>query len=491
MKKILTFLALTCIFVILLVTSCAESKIVEAKKIVIPENVNLRDIEVEVNGHDFAKGVFDENCASCHDADMAVFLKRKWKNGNSWNEVRHSIKSGHAEIENANFAETLPDSACNKLADYILTGIERRTMNSFEEEPDWSGIIKTHALTFKLDTVVRGLENPWGLAFLPNGDILVTDINGKFYRHREGEELHEITGVPEVKFRGQGGLLDVEVHPDFKSNQLVYLTYSKPKGEKESTTTLLKAKLLNDELSEQEIILEALPYRSAGLHFGSRLEFDDKGYLFLTIGDRFNRDVNPQNLDNHCGKIHRINDDGSIPEDNPFVNTPGALPSIWSYGHRNPQGLFFDKSTGTMWETEHAPRGGDEVNIIKKGLNYGWPIVSYGINYSGTVFTELTSREDLESPVHYYLPSTGTCGLTLVDSDKYPGWKGDLLAGSLRFQYLSRLVLDGNKVVGEERLLENIGRLRTVNMGNDGYIYIGVEDPGYVFRLTSVSDDIE
>ena len=184
MKKTLTFLALTCIFVILLVTSCAESKIVEAKKIVIPENVNLRDIEVEVNGHDFAKGVFDENCASCHDADMAVFLKRKWENGNSWNEVRHSIKSGHAEIENANFAETLPDSACNKLADYILTGIERRTMYSFEEEPDWSGIIKTHALTFKLDTVVRGLENPWGLAFLPNGDILVTDINGKFYTRK-------------------------------------------------------------------------------------------------------------------------------------------------------------------------------------------------------------------------------------------------------------------------------------------------------------------
>lgn len=470
--------------------SCAENKIVEAKKIVIPENVTLRDIEVEVNGHDYAKGLFEENCVSCHKADMAVFLKREWENGNSWNEVKRSMVSGHEDIQQANFVGNLPDSAYNKLSDYILTAIEARTMNSFEEEPDWSGIVQSEVQSFKLDTVLTGLKVPWGLAFLPNNDILVTDINGKFYRHRDGEEHHEISGVPEVKFKGQGGLLDVEVHPDFATNQLVYLSYSKPRGEDEVTTAVLKSRLVNDELVNQEIILEGLPYRTNSLHFGSRMEFDDQGHLFITAGDRFTRDENPQNLGYHAGKVHRLNYDGSIPEDNPFVGTEDALGSVWSYGHRNPQGLVFDKNTGTLWESEHAPRGGDEINIIKKGLNYGWPIVSYGINYSGTIFTELTEREDFEPPIHYYLPSTAACGLTIVNSDKYPNWKGDLLAGSLRYQYLSRLVLDGKKVVGEERLLENIGRLRTVNMGNDGYIYIGVEDPGTVFKLVPMEPEI-
>jgi glucose/arabinose dehydrogenase len=334
-----------------------------------------------------------------------------------------------------------------------------------------------------LDTVATGLHIPWGLAFLPDGDVIITDRKGPVYRQRKGEEKKEIKGTPEVKFTGQGGMMDVELHPDFANNQVIYLSYSKPKGEEESTTAVMMARLVNDELVDQKIILEALPYYSTGYHYGSRLEFDDQGYLFISIGDRGKRDIMPQDLAFPGGKIHRINADGSIPKDNPFVNTPGALPSIWSYGHRNPQGLIYDKENGILWETEHAPRGGDELNIITKGTNYGWPLISYGIEYSGGRFTDLTEQEGMEQPIFYYLPSTGTCGLTLVTSDRYPKWKGDLLAGSLRFQYVSRLKMENNQVVGEERLLDNIGRLRTVNEGPDGYIYISVEDPGYVFRL--------
>ena len=270
------------------------------------------------------------------------------------------------------------------------------------------GLIQSEVQTFKLDTIVKGLEIPWGLDFLPNGDLLVTDRNGKFYRHREGEDLHEIKGVPDVKYKGQGGLLDVEVHPDFASNQTIYLAYSKPKGLTSSTTAILKAKLVNDVLEDGEIIMEALPYRDTRHHYGCRMVFDKDGYLFVAIGDRGKRDENPQSLDNHCGKVHRINADGSIPQDNPFVNTPNAIPSIWSYGHRNPQGLIIDKNTGIIWETEHGPRGGDELNIIQKGLNYGWPVISYGINYSGTRFTNLTEKEGMEQ-AHFLLSALHWC----------------------------------------------------------------------------------
>ncbi len=463
------------LLVICLVVACQEGKVKETVKAM-----------AEGEEFTYAKDLYQKHCVACHEATISAFVNRIWKRGNSWNEVHQSIKIGHKGIEKVAFADALSDSDYNKLTDYILSAIEKRTIASFEEEPDWTGTIRSEVETFKLDTVVRGLKIPWGLAFLPNGDLLVTDRSGKFYRKQEGADLRQIRGVPAVKYKGQGGLLDVEVHPDFASNQTIYLAYSKPKGISASTTAILKAKLVNDALTEKEIILEALPYRDTRHHYGCRMAFDKDGYLFISIGDRGKRDENPQSLDNHCGKIHRINADGSIPKDNPFVSTPNAIPSIWSYGHRNQQGLVIDDNTGTVWSTEHGPRGGDELNIIQKGLNYGWPIISYGINYSGTRFTNLTKKEGMEQPVFYYLPSIGACGLTLVTGDKYPDWTGSLLSGSLRFQYISRLKMKNNQVTGEERLLENIGRLREIVMGKDGYIYFTVEDPGFVFRLTPV-----
>lgn len=438
----------------------------------------------------YADNLYKENCASCHEKTVTKFIQREWVHGNSWNEVNRSIRYAHTFMDSVHFVRTFSDSAFNKLTDYILVRIEQETIESFATDVDYSGTIQSDNFAFKLDTIVKGLEIPWGIDFLPNGDLLVTDRNGNFYRQKEGAEKVLIKGTPKVHYDGQGGLLDVKVHPDFASNQTIYIAYSKPNNKKESNTAVMMAKLVNDELVEQKIIMDAKPYTSLKYHFGSRLEFDNEGYLYVTIGDRANRDENPQDLSKYPGKIHRFNADGSIPEDNPFVDSTGAIPSIWSYGHRNPQGLVFDKATGIMWESEHAPRGGDEINIIEKGKNYGWNEISYGINYNGTVFTNTTHKDGMEQPIFYYMPSTGTCGLTLVSGEKYPAWTGDLLAGSLRFKYISRLKMEGKKVVGEERLLENIGRLRDVKMGNDGYIYFTVENPGLVFRIMPVQEAI-
>ena len=216
------------------------------------------------------------------------------------------------------------------------------------------------------------------------------------------------------------------------------------------------------------------------------MAFDPEGYLYFSVGDRGNRDENPQNLDNHCGKVHRLNADGSIPDDNPFVNQEGAMPSIYSYGHRNPQGLAIHPTTGKVWTHEHGPRGGDEVNVIRKGDNYGWPVISYGLNYDGTTFTQKTEQEGMEQPLHYWVPSIAPCGAAFVTGDRYPDWTGDFLVGSLRYEYLNRCQIENESITDEELLMENLGRLRSVAMGPDGYIYVGVEEPGAVYRLTPI-----
>ena len=212
--------------------------------------------------------------------------------------------------------------------------------------------------------------------------------------------------------------------------------------------------------------------------------FDKDGYLFITIGDRARRDEHPQSLTNSCGKIHRLHDDGRIPNDNPFVDQPSAIPCIWSYGHRNPQGLIYNVSTDEIWETEHGPRGGDELNLIHKGLNYGWPIISYGLNYNGTTFTQITEKGGMEQPSLYWTPSIAPSGMALVTGSNYGAWEGNILAGSLRFNYVSRVAIEGGKVTGEERVLEGIGRVRAVEMGQDGYLYISVESPGRILKVT-------
>jgi aldose sugar dehydrogenase len=334
---------------------------------------------------------------------------------------------------------------------------------------------------FKVETVVTDLEIPWGMVFLPDGAMLITERKGELIHFKNGTKTL-VKNVPEVYFKGQGGLLDIELHPNYIQNGWIYFSYSSDleNDGKGGNTTIMRAKLKNNELVSQEILYKAAPNTKRGVHFGSRLEFDREGYLYFSIGDRGNRDVNPQDITKDCGKIYRINADGSIPEDNPFFNTEGAKKAIYSYGHRNPQGMAIHPETGKIWTHEHGPQGGDEINIINAGKNYGWPIISFGINYDGTKFTDKTSQKGMEQPFHYWTPSIAPSGMTFVSSNKYPEWKGNLLVGSLKFQYLNHVVIQNNKVVKEEKLLEGLGRIRCVREAPDGYIYVAIEHKGIV-----------
>lgn len=336
------------------------------------------------------------------------------------------------------------------------------------------------SIDFTVVPVVDNIQNPWGMAFLPNGAILISEKSGKLIHFHDGNRKEISHDLP-LYVRGQGGFLDIELHPDYPKNGWIYFSYSSTEGkEKGGNTAIIRAKIDNNKLIDRQLLYKALPNTTKGHHFGSRLEFDKDGYLYFSVGDRGNRDVNPQNIKRDGGKIYRIHDDGSIPNDNPFVNESGAKTAIYSYGHRNPQGMTMHPITGAIWEHEHGPRGGDEINIIRKGKNFGWPVITYGINYSGTKITDETSRPGMEQPVYQWTPSIAPSGMTFVNSDKYPDWQGNLLVGSLAFQYLERLVITDGKVSYREKLLDGLGRVRNVRQGPDGFIYVGIEGKGIV-----------
>ncbi|MEE1962789.1 PQQ-dependent sugar dehydrogenase [Allomuricauda taeanensis] len=345
-----------------------------------------------------------------------------------------------------------------------------------------SKINLTNNTDFTSEIVVDGIQNPWGMVFFPNNDILISEKSGKLILYRSGKKV-EVGNAPEVYNRGQGGMMDIELHPDYKKNGWIYFSYASSEGDsKGGNTAIMRAKLSDTKLVQKQLLYKAVPNTTKGQHFGSRLEFDQHGYLFFSIGERGDRDVNPQDITRDGGKIYRLHDDGRVPKDNPFVDKDGAKTAIYSYGHRNPQGLALHPETGQLWEHEHGPRGGDEINIIQKGKNYGWPVVTYGINYSGTKITDETSRPGMEQPLYQWTPSIAPSGLAFVTSDRYPNWKNSLLVGSLAFQYLERLEIKNNKVVYREKLLDGIGRVRNVRQGPDGYIYVGIEGKG-IYRL--------
>tara|TARA_R110000765_G_scaffold124462_2_gene221681 strand:+ start:14564 stop:15685 length:1122 start_codon:yes stop_codon:yes gene_type:complete len=335
---------------------------------------------------------------------------------------------------------------------------------------------------FSTELFVDELQIPWGFTFLPDKSILITEKEGKLIHFRNGKKTI-ISNVPEVYNRGQGGLLDIEIHPNYQENGFIYLSYASTEGnEKGGHTAIMRAKLKNNALIEKEVLYKAIPNTTKGQHFGSRIVFDNDGYLYFSIGERGDRDINPQDLKRDGGKIYRLHDDGRIPKDNPFVDVNGAKTAIYSYGHRNPQGLIKHPLTGEIWDNEHGPRGGDEINIIKKGGNYGWPLVTYGINYGGTPITDKTEMKGMEQPIHFWVPSIAPSGMTYVTGNNYKNWKGSLLIGSLAFQYLERLVLDGNKVIAREKLMDGLGRVRAVKEGPDGIIYVAVEGKG-IYKL--------
>ena len=338
---------------------------------------------------------------------------------------------------------------------------------------------------FHLVKVTEGLEHPWGLAFLPDGRMLVTERPGRLRIVDDGWLVPEpVAGVPEVWADGQGGLLDVVLHPDFGENGLIYLSYSSPSDDgDDAATAVARGRLAGGRLEDVEEIYVAPPRDDGGRHFGSRLVFAN-GYLFVTAGDRGDAD-RAQGVGDPAGSIIRLHDDGSVPDDNPFVGQKGARPELYSIGHRNPQGMAREPATGRIYAIEHGPKGGDELNLIEPGVNYGWPVITYGKSYMGFKIGEGTHKEGMAQPVHYWVPSISPSGLMIYDADRFPAWRGSFFAGALSGELLVRLEVAGGKAMVEERMLEDLEeRIRDVRQGPDGLIYLLTDHPdGMLLRL--------
>jgi glucose/arabinose dehydrogenase len=349
---------------------------------------------------------------------------------------------------------------------------------------------------FKMVIVAEGLVNPWSMAFLPGGDMLVTERPGRLRIVRNGRLVAEpVAGLPAIRVGNQGGLLDVVPHPDFARNRLLYISYAKPNADNtQSTTAVIRARFENDRLNNVQEIFEANAWSQGQGHYGSRLAFDKNNYLFITVGDRQvpptgDLEAHPaQNLRVHNGKVIRLHDDGRVPSDNPFVGRADALPQIWSYGHRNPQALMVHPVSGEVWATEHGPQGGDELNLIQPGKNYGWPVIGFGVNYrSGSNIHSGTTRQGMEQPVKVWVPSIATSGITSYTGNAFSGWQGSVFVGGLVGETVVRLKIDGGRVVEDETIVSRRGRVRDVRQGPDGFLYVAIEDrmgaPSSIFRL--------
>ena len=342
---------------------------------------------------------------------------------------------------------------------------------------------------FTIETLAEGLEHPWALAFLPNGEVLISERPGRLRSWRDGRLSAPIPGLPAIHASGQGGLMDLALHPEFEENRWLYFSYA-ARHQGGSTTHVARGRYHDGRLSEVELLFIALPASQGGRHFGSRLLFDDAGYLFITIGDRGEM-PRAQRKDDHAGSTLRLHDDGRVPRDNPFVDTPGALPELYTIGNRNAQGMVLHPETREVWQHEHGPRGGDEINIIHAGRNYGWPVISHGIDYSGRKIGEgLREKEGMEQPLHYWSPSIAPSGMSFYTGDAFPRWQGDLFVGALVHRHVARLVLEGGEVIHEEQLLRRLGkRIRDVRQGPDGKLWLLTDErDGEMLRLSPVDD---
>ncbi|NCI46291.1 PQQ-dependent sugar dehydrogenase [Sediminibacterium soli] len=344
----------------------------------------------------------------------------------------------------------------------------------------------------RVNTLLSDRGIIWGMDFLPDGELVFTEKAGKMYRFKNGTAT-EITGVPSVNTNGQGGLLDVKVDPDYASNGWLYSSYVGLDAQNQGILTLIRFKLSGNRMTGMETLLKTATPNTWYNHYGSRIVFDSQGYLYLSVGEggttsyggANSPNMNAQNVQAEWGKVHRMTRDGKVPPDNPVLPGNTAPTTVYSYGHRNPQGLMFNTATNEVWENEHGPRGGDEINIIKPGRNYGWPLVSYGINYDGKAVSESPTKEGIEPPIHTWTPSIAPSGMAMITSDKFKAWKGHVLVGSLAFRYLARLEIRNGKVVKETKILTDIGRVRNIKQAPDGSIYVSVEGPGRILQLVA------
>jgi len=350
-------------------------------------------------------------------------------------------------------------------------------------------VVQSEKQAFRVVPLVEGLSHPWAMAFLPDGRMLVTERDGRLRVVARDFRLdpRPIEGVPQVSAVGQGGLFDVVLHPKYADNGWIYLAYNGA-GVGGHGTELMRAKLDGHRLTQAQVLFRMAPKSSAGHHFGGRVVFDRHGYVYLTLGDRGDKE-RAQRLDDHAGSVIRLHDDGRVPADNPFVKRAGAKPEKFTLGNRNMQGAALHPQSGELWTHEHGPQGGDEINVMRAGRNYGWPVITYGVNYViGTRIGEGTHKPGMEQPLHKWVPSIAPSGMAFYDGDKFPNWRGNLLVGALRDQMLVRLELDGEKVTKEERLIKNVlGRIRDVRVGPDGYVYLLTDESnGVLARLEPV-----
>ena len=443
---------------------------------------------------DVAK-LWTEVCANCHGATMAgaqapSMLDDVWTSGGDDASLAAVIKNGNVPKGMPAFGSLLTDQEIRAMVVYIReTAGKAKAAGGSYAAPAANVTVKSEKETFKLETVVDGVNTPWGLDFLPDGRMLITEKTGALrIADAKGTLAAEpVQNVPAVWSKGQGGLLDVAVHPAYAQNGWIYLSYSDPGENDSAMTAVIRARLKGNALVDVEQLFKApaASYRTGNVHFGSRFVFDGKGHVFFSIGER-GQMHDAQDLTRPNGKVHRINEDGSIPDDNPFVNEAGAVKSIWSYGHRNPQGLAQHPLTGALYDVEHGPRGGDELNLVEKGKNYGWPTITYGMNYDGSPMTDKTAAPDLEQPLTYWVPSIAVSSIAFYTGDKFPAWRNNLLLGSLAAQELRRLEVNGT-TVKQEILFKNIGRLRDVVVGPDGAIYIAFNQTDRIARLVPAS----
>jgi glucose/arabinose dehydrogenase len=442
-----------------------------------------------------AESLYQKHCSSCHGTgakggNAKSLFDEVWQFGNSRDEINRTIKFGIEHVGMPAYEKTLDDTQINAITSDLLEP-KKQPVAAKSTLPE---SLTTLDYDIKVEIVAEGLDVPWSLAFFDKDTALVTERSGQLRTIENGRLYSKpIEGTPEVVAEGQGGLLAVAIDPDYREegNQWIYLAFShglelQPNGKRSpAMTKLVRGRINGSNWVDEETLFEAPheTYRTTRHHYGTRIVFDENKNLFFCIGDR-GTGAHAQDLSKPNGKIHRIQRDGHIPRDNPFRRTKTAMPTIFSYGHRNPQGLAFHPQTGELWSAEHGPLGGDEINRIGPGKNYGWPIITYGKNYNGTTITDIVRKEGMEQPVWYWNPSTAVCAIDFYQGDLFPKWNNKLLVGSLKYQDVRLLKIENDRIMHEEIILKDAGRVRDVVCGSDGAVYIVLNDPGTILRLT-------
>lgn len=440
---------------------------------------------------------FTNNCAACHGINLQggtapSLLTNVWKQGADDVSIARAISEGNPTKGMPAWKEALTEAEIRALVVLLREKIAKaQNETNIVAKPIDGEVVASVEHKFRFKTVAENLEHPWSMAFLPDGRMLVTELPGRLRIIEQGRLLtNAVSGTPKVHAQGQGGLLDVAVHPGYATNGWVYLSYAHGTtvdGKEVSMTAVVRGRIKDNNWVDEQTVFRAAQdlYLPTTFHYGCRLVFDDRGHLFFSIGDRGVKE-HAQELTRPNGKIHRVFDDGRIPSDNPFVGQSNAVPSIWTYGNRNAQGLARHPQTGDLWENEHGPRGGDELNLIQRGRNYGWPVITFGMDYNGTPISALTAKEGMEQPVIHWTPSIAVCGMDFYFGKEFPHWSGNLFVTALAQQELRRIVLDGQRVVKQEVLFKNIGRVRDVCTGPDGLIYVVLNGPNKIIRLEPV-----